>query len=470
MSQGLNTRRLKRLSALPYAVAIVLWALAFGGYRAHVGMDQVSYLAIAEQYAAGEFAAAVNAYWSPLISWLLAPCIAVGIDSLLAYQLLVLGMLLLGVWALGRLGEQLRLRKAVSTLVQIAVIVPMLYYASIGFLADSLSAVLLMALLGQGIVVWRTSTWRAWIGLASIGLAASFAKQYNLGFVLGVMALVVVARVLRQRRKQPGYSFTTHLFSFWKKASTLVLILLAGVGSWVAILSTQYDDLLWSSAGAYNLELAHCHGRHPIQQGFQPPLPTHRYAGWQEPTLYEWPQKLRCNGKEGLSGVRQEAYIAFNALLVRDYEWLFLLVLLPGFWLGFKWRRTVVLLLALATVYALPYLFLVLNPRYLLFSALLVIVSAGLVISRLRRRWMRVGLLALLLWVVAAHDGTMLTRYWLPAEAHTAFSETLSDTELPAQPNIAVFGEAIKWAAGQTLAFRLNGRFFGRVTNDFLEK
>lgn len=47
-------------------------------------IDGISYISIAEQYADGYVSDAVNAYWSPLISWLAAPLMALGMDGIVA--------------------------------------------------------------------------------------------------------------------------------------------------------------------------------------------------------------------------------------------------------------------------------------------------------------------------------------------------------------------------------------------------
>jgi hypothetical protein len=65
--------------APPLFVQLLLWAgvLAAGalhawGYRHAMGGDGISYMDVASQYVAGNYGDAVNGYWSPLYSWLLA--------------------------------------------------------------------------------------------------------------------------------------------------------------------------------------------------------------------------------------------------------------------------------------------------------------------------------------------------------------------------------------------------------------
>src|SRR5688500_1710708 len=77
---------------LPLVMVIfALWgAHVIPGWRYQMNPDGVSYLSIANKYLAGHFADAMNAYWSPLYSWLLAGLMAAGIESLLATKVLAI--------------------------------------------------------------------------------------------------------------------------------------------------------------------------------------------------------------------------------------------------------------------------------------------------------------------------------------------------------------------------------------------
>lgn len=61
-----------RIRLVGRVVAVALCALHAYANRHLINPDGISYLDVASAYARGDFAAAVNAYWSPLYSWLLA--------------------------------------------------------------------------------------------------------------------------------------------------------------------------------------------------------------------------------------------------------------------------------------------------------------------------------------------------------------------------------------------------------------
>ena len=51
------------------------------------GADGIQYVEIARHYADMDWHAAINAYWGPLVSWLMAPLIALGVDPYMAFKI-----------------------------------------------------------------------------------------------------------------------------------------------------------------------------------------------------------------------------------------------------------------------------------------------------------------------------------------------------------------------------------------------
>ncbi|MBL0104831.1 MAG: hypothetical protein IPP51_14360 [Bacteroidetes bacterium] len=63
--------------------------------------DSFQYLVIARHYVHGDFQQAVNGCWSPLISWLLVPFVAVGLNGVLAFKILqiLIGLFTVSQWS-----------------------------------------------------------------------------------------------------------------------------------------------------------------------------------------------------------------------------------------------------------------------------------------------------------------------------------------------------------------------------------
>ena len=67
-----DARLLKRLRRGFLVTAVALGGLQYWAHRHTIYPDGLSYLEIAQAYLAGDWANAINAYWSPLYSWILA--------------------------------------------------------------------------------------------------------------------------------------------------------------------------------------------------------------------------------------------------------------------------------------------------------------------------------------------------------------------------------------------------------------
>ena len=77
MSNEFHSAKERRLVASLWALAVVLGLSQAWSWRFYIEPDGVSYIEIAHAYIQRDFAHAVNAYWSPLYSWLLALVISV---------------------------------------------------------------------------------------------------------------------------------------------------------------------------------------------------------------------------------------------------------------------------------------------------------------------------------------------------------------------------------------------------------
>ena len=109
--QGKTGKRTDMLFALNNALAFAtLVGLLCGlGWRCFYWMtpDETAYLRIGSYYAQGRFDLVVSGHWCPLISWLVAPLLWIGLDPLIAARI-VIGLSSLLFWA----GSWVVLRRA----------------------------------------------------------------------------------------------------------------------------------------------------------------------------------------------------------------------------------------------------------------------------------------------------------------------------------------------------------------------
>src|SRR5215475_13971976 len=77
MSSETQSANDRRLVASLWAIAAFLGLSQAWSWRFYIEPDGVSYIEIAHAYLQRDFVHAVNAYWSPLYSWLLALTVSV---------------------------------------------------------------------------------------------------------------------------------------------------------------------------------------------------------------------------------------------------------------------------------------------------------------------------------------------------------------------------------------------------------
>ena len=73
---------------------LAFFSLKYFQYR--IGGDEISYINIAKAYAAGNWGAAINGYWSPLYSWLMSPFLLFGSQPLYAVYVSKIVSLIIG--------------------------------------------------------------------------------------------------------------------------------------------------------------------------------------------------------------------------------------------------------------------------------------------------------------------------------------------------------------------------------------
>lgn len=311
-------------------LAVIVLYLAAGALliiqaRDQVNPDGVAYIQNARHYLAGQFDLAVNSYWGPLLSWLLVPVLAAGIDGGLAVRLMNLA------WGLGFAAAVASLTAKIAGRCHW-----LLGFAAAAILALQLVAVpvtpdlMLACLLGwYAVLSLRLLSGQGGAGGAFLcgllGGVAYLAKNYALPFVLAHLALTLAAGLLL-RRKYPILPFRPARLAF--AAAGLALVALP----WVAVISVHDGGLTIGSAGGLT-RAAYAPGSdvgekpiHSFQQ-----LRPGRLTSWENPLeiQYDW-QRWSPFSATGVA--RQFKVLGWNFLLAgRDLAWIAPLGLL---WIG----------------------------------------------------------------------------------------------------------------------------------------
>lgn len=393
----------------PLLIAVVYTWMALHHLPAHryqINPDGVGYISVAQKYLDGHFADAVNAYWSPLFSWLLVPLLALGIDRLLAAKILGIligGATLAGLWRLMRFAAVQADIRTIACLAAIPLLVDAVFIVTT---SDLLLVCTLVFYLGSMVNPANSSHWLrgAWIGVA--GGIAYLAKAYALPFVLGHFALV---RLIELIRPAPGTQRIRLILGSITALAAMGLI----VGAWSAALTQKYGQFMTGSTGKYNLRIDAPNSPNQVMHfaGYLPPSDPHAISAWDDVTphidlLPEWDPLATPEDREYLRKQIHRNYDQTIVLLHRHTEWVWPILLIAGLIAlsraDLRPRRPGLVLAAAILIFPLGYFILHVERRFLTLMVLLLLVAGIYVIARASRKglfsgWWRRSIAAALL-------------------------------------------------------------------------
>jgi hypothetical protein len=250
-------------------------------FRYHLNPDGICYMRIANYYAQGNFNAAVNGCWSPLICWLLAPLYKIGIPDLIGFRFL---NLLIACFVLQKI-YQIVIRHCsdipqlykVCIMISCALELLILHFNTIT--PDLLTLYLLLVLLEiylSGKILQKPLI----VGL--LGALLYFTKAYSFYFFGAFIFLFVVIEIFKKQfTKQTIFPLIKIGFVFFLLSSF-----------WVVALHWKYNEWMISSASKYSFSILDENGI--IHQPFEydhtlQPLPyPAAYSGREDvPWLYD---------------------------------------------------------------------------------------------------------------------------------------------------------------------------------------
>lgn len=247
--------------------------MLFMGFRYEINPDAISYFSIAEKYAAGNFSDAINGTWSPMISFLLAPCASMGWNLSICFKI---GNGIFGgvfLFFMIKIIDYFSFPTHYQRLCIVVCMIHIIYEALIITTPDLLSFAFAASFLYM-MISEKQAKYPVFTGL--IGFFMYLSKAY---FFFIYVAYMLFSLFFSAKRK----ALIKSLFIF-----TLFAIL------WIIPLSYKYQKITISEAGKYNFWY--------IQEGkinhwigdFLPPPNATAYYAWEDIlAVYDLPQKQK---------------------------------------------------------------------------------------------------------------------------------------------------------------------------------
>jgi hypothetical protein len=350
------------LVALSLYIAGSIYLLFF--YYSWITPDYSAYLNISRKYAEGNFIEAINAYWSPLISWLLVPFHWFHFNIYWAFKIInyVSGIGIL--WYAYKLAIKLKIHPFLQKLLVFNLIPITLFYASETNTPDFLMA-----------FVWITFLYYYYNNdsnpylISFLAIVCYFTKNYFLGFIIAFL-IINFTIVFFQN------SFSK---SYLKRQISIITPFLVVLSIWGTFISLKYQRPLLSSAFSYNASVVTPEGikSHFVFDniGLIKPFESKMIFGWEDPSYYPTIAKsIFSNFKEKTLIVKYNLKLLNHYLNCFSYFKIGILaiILIP---LLFNQKNHLYLgITATVYIYMMGYLALILEDRYLISVYILLVI------------------------------------------------------------------------------------------------
>lgn len=472
--------RLRYLILPGIVVAFLVQGLRMApGYRGQMNPDGVGYLTIARQNLQGHYADAVNAYWSPLYSWLLMPLMAAGVESLLAVKVLAVlvgaGMIATTWWLLRNLGVAVELR-AIACLT----LFPILYHFGMEVTTPDLLTAATLLLYGAHLTMpdYGKRRWDAAVS-GVLGGLAYLAKAYALPVVLAHYLIVNGSAffVVRSRARR---------IRVLVDAGVGLLAFALVAGTWSGILTHKYGYFTTGSTGKFNIAYNGPRFSQPMHRGsLIPPSSDTGTSSWDDATtltVEPWTPWATVADRQlwEKNRVRNEKQIE---AYVDRCTWLFWPIavvglLVAGSRLDRRPRRPGAVWVGLVALYPLGYWLLHVEGRFLYLLCVGLLVIGTFAVARVTAplwTWIRVPLRVTAMVVVAwsflsppewtygrdpwatALDRWSIADRWDVGKENIERSTALAGV-IPARAKVA---SNVNWSPTLYQAYLLNLRYYG---------
>jgi hypothetical protein len=267
-----------------YVLALFIYSIVIPVTIQHnfhgLAIDETAYYNISLKYRELHFREALNAYWSPLISWLMIPLTMIGAFAFSELMIIhfLCGYLLIYLTYKFSQRHQLDFWSEIIFLFSMLCLIiffqlPMLW-------PDFLSATLFILFIFL-ITSCRLKTSSNFYLPASVGaLLCAFAKSFFIFYILAHLLLLLAIAFFNKKNIPKLYIINI---------IRTLLIYVLGISIWAGLLSWKYDRFMINSSGTYNSNLMSPEGylkHYSETSGLLPPPDQYSVNHWVDPTYY----------------------------------------------------------------------------------------------------------------------------------------------------------------------------------------
>jgi len=371
-------------------IALVLYTVLatyfFHFYRYRIAPDTISYISIAQKYLSGNFSLAVNGCWNPLFSWLMVPFLAMGVDPLIAGNLVILTAGALTVWGVSLLSSKLRIKSKIRIIIVISS-VPLILSFVFRFLSPDLLTICtltfyLVFAMNNNYTKKRSAA--LWAGF--LGALAYFSKTYNFFFFLAHFTLFNI--ILYFVKSSLPYKKKNVIKSYF----TGIIIFSLISGGWIILISQKYNKFTIGTSGKYVYSIVGPHSKgHPTHfLGFIPPPDEQAVSAWDDPSYFRVKSWSPFSSKENFK--HQIEIIKKNINTQLTYFSISACLIILAFFFILKSNRNghikdvkELFILSAVVIYPSGYLLVSVKQRYIWFISILIMLVGGYIITKLFR-------------------------------------------------------------------------------------
>jgi hypothetical protein len=258
---------------------IVALVVAYPYYQYYIDPDATAYLTLAKRYAEGDYAKAINGYWSPWAIWLTALLIKAGTASFKA------AIMVNAVGALGFLYIShslmlfFSLRRDAVYLLTVALSFFLLYavfWQSFDDLWECFFLLLVLRIILTDCFIHRPLLW---IAAGVFGALAYLAKAYALPFF--ILEIACCTWLINRQGK------SSNKLQWLKAAGVCIFTMLLVSAPWIYLLCQKYGVWTTGTAGSLNMSwylVGHPYWRDDIQ-ALLPPIYSDSPSYWEDAYL-----------------------------------------------------------------------------------------------------------------------------------------------------------------------------------------